>query len=317
MIDLCRRVATSPRFQHAILALIVANAVLVGVETDPGLMARHGPLFHALNALVQVVFVLEIAIRLLAFWPRLHRFFRDGWNLFDFAVVALSLLPAVGAFATVARLARLFRALRLVSALPELRLIVSTLVRSIRSMGHVLLLLALVLYVYAVLGVNLFRGVDPGRWGSLPRAGLTLFEMLTLEEWVDVQRASFAATPWAWLFYVSYVVIAVFVVVNLFIAIVINNLEAAKLEERAESDSEAGAIATRLGEIRERLSEIEAAPPPPGPGCVPARRLVASAASTARLGAGRSPEGAGRTRGWGCPWTPACGSTPMSIRSRC
>lgn len=267
MIDLCRRVARSPRFQGAILAVIVANAALVGVETDPGLMARHRALFDALNHLVQAVFVLEIAIRLLAFWPRLDRFFLDGWNTFDFVVVALSLLPAVGPFATVARLARLFRALRLVSALPELRLIVSTLVRSVRSMGHVLALLALILYVYAVLGVNLFREADPAHWASLPRAGLTLFEMLTLEGWVDVQRASYAATRWAWLFYVSYVVIAVFVVVNLFIAIIINNLEAAKLEERAATETEGEAIASRLAEIRQRLAEIEAsvrAPKEPG-----------------------------------------------------
>jgi voltage-gated sodium channel len=273
MIDFCRRTAASPRFQGLVLAVIVANAALVGVETDPGLMARNRLVFEALNHLVQAVFLLEIAIRLLAFWPRLGRFFLDGWNTFDFAVVALSLLPAVGPFATVARLARLFRALRVVSALPELRLIVSTLVRSIRSMGHVLVLLGLVLYVYAVLGVNLFRSVDPAHWGSLPRAGLTLFEMLTLEGWVEVQRSAFAATPWAWLFFVSYVVLAVFVVVNLFIAIVINNLEAAKLEERAGQHGERAGPADRLAEIRERLADIEAAlrAPQARPGVEPPR----------------------------------------------
>jgi voltage-gated sodium channel len=131
--------------------------------------------------------------------------------------------------------------------------------RSIPSLANVIVLLGLILYVYAVVGVHLFALVDPLHWGSLPRAGLTLFEILTLEGWVDLMDASLGATPWAWVYYVSFVVLAVFVVINLFIAIVINNLEAAKLEERAENHTEAGEIATRLGEVRERLSEIEAA----------------------------------------------------------
>ena len=200
---------------------------------------------------------IEITIRLVAYAPRVHRFFADGWNVFDFTVVALSLIPAVGPFATVARLARLLRALRLVSVVPELRLIVGTMVRSIPSMGHVLLLLGLMLYVYAVLGVHLFRAVDPAHWGSLPRAGLTLFEILTLEGWIDVQQASFAATRWAWVFYVSYVVLAVFVVVNLFIAIIINNLEAVKGEARADADGKSGDAAGQLAAIRAQLEEIE------------------------------------------------------------
>jgi len=121
----------------------------------------------------------------------------------------------------------------------------------------VVLLLGLMLYVYAVLGVHLFRGVDPAHWGSLPRAALTLFEILTLEGWIDVQQASFAATRWAWVFYVSYVVLAVFVVVNLFIAIIINNLEAVKGEERADADARSGDVAARLAVIRAQLEEIE------------------------------------------------------------
>jgi voltage-gated sodium channel len=159
----------------------------------------------------------------------------------------------------VARLARLLRALRVVSALPELRLIVATMLRSIPSLANVIVLLGLILYVYAVAGVHLFAGIDPANWGSLPRAGLTLFEILTLEGWVDLMDASLGATPWAWVYYVSFVVLAVFVVINLFIAIVINNLEAAKAEERGGSEPPAGEIAIRLVEIGERLSGIEAA----------------------------------------------------------
>jgi len=259
MIALCRRISESPSFQNAILAVIVANALLIGLATDPETLAHHQSLFGAFNALIQTVFVLEIGIRLTAYAPRVHRFFADGWNVFDFTVVALSLVPAVGPFATVARLARLLRALRLVSIVPELRLIVGTMVRSIPSMGHVLLLLGLLLYVYAVLGVHLFREVDPEDWGSLPRAALTLFEMLTLEGWVEVQDRSFAATQWAWVFYVTYVVLAVFVVVNLFIAIIINNLETVKDEQKADADLRSGDVAARLATLRAELEEIERA----------------------------------------------------------
>jgi voltage-gated sodium channel len=261
MVSLCRRVAASRRFQNAILAVIVANAVLIGLETSPALWERWGGLFHALNFAVQAIFAVEIAVRLLAHAPRVDRFFRDGWNVFDFTIVALSLLPAAGAFATVARLARLLRALRIVSALPELRLIVATMLRSIPSLANVIVLLGLILYVYAVVGLHLFGGADPAHWGTLPRAGLTLFEILTLEGWVDLMDASLAATPWAWVYYVSFVVLAVFVVINLFIAIVINNLEAAKGEERerAGHGGEPTDAAERLALIRERLAEVEAA----------------------------------------------------------
>ena len=267
MIQLCRRIASSRWFQNAALAVIVANAALIGVETSPALWERYGDLFNALNAAVQVVFVVEITVRLLAHGPRIHRFFLDGWNVFDFGIVALSLLPAAGPLASVARLARLLRALRVVSALPELRLIVATMLRSIPSLANVVVLLGLILYVYAVVGVHLFAGVDPGNWGSLPRAGLTLFEILTLEGWVDLMNTSLAATRWAWIYYVSFVVLAVFVVVNLFIAIVINNLEAAKRDEHVPSDSQTGTLAERLAGIRGQLEAIEsalrAAPDPP------------------------------------------------------
>jgi voltage-gated sodium channel len=259
MFPLCRRIASNRWFQNAALAVIVANAALIGVETSTALWERYGGVFNVLNAAVQAIFVAEIAVRLLAHGPRIHRFFLDGWNVFDFGIVALSLLPEAGPFATVARLARLLRALRVVSALPELRLIVATMLRSIPSLANVVLLLGVILYVYAVVGVHLFAGIDPGNWGSLPRAGLTLFEILTLEGWVDLMNTSLTATRWAWIYYVSFVVLAVFVVINLFIAIVINNLEAAKRDERVPTDSQTGPLTARLAGIREQLEAIESA----------------------------------------------------------
>jgi voltage-gated sodium channel len=189
-----------------------------------------------LELVVQAIFIVEIGIRLLAYWPRLGAFFRDGWNVFDFVVVVTSLLPQAGALTMVARLARLMRVTRLVSVFPELRLIIGTMLRSIPSMGHVIMLLSLLLYVYAVLGFYLFRDADAEHWGTLGAALLTLFQMLTLEGWVEIQDSVLATTPWAWLSFGSFIFVEVSVVVNLFIAVVINDLESVKGEQQASAD---------------------------------------------------------------------------------
>ena len=145
MIHIVRRIADHPRFQQFILGVIVVGAIVIGVETSATLTARYGGVIVALEMLIQTIFVVEIAIRILACWPRPLAFFRNSWNLFDFVVVATSLLPQAGPFAVVARLARLLRVTRVVSSFPELRLIIGTMVRSIPSMGHVIVLLSLLL----------------------------------------------------------------------------------------------------------------------------------------------------------------------------
>jgi voltage-gated sodium channel len=257
--NLARRVAESHGFQSFILGVILVTAVIVGLETSETLVERYGGLFELVDLVVQTIFVGEIAIRLLAHWPGLGRFFRDGWNVFDLTVVAASLLPQAGAFAMVARLARLLRVTRLVSAFPELRLIVSTMLRSIPSMGHILMMLGLLLYVYGILGFYLFREQDPERWGTLGAALLTLFQMLTLEGWVEVQAAVLGEFPFAWVYFASFVFVAVFVVVNLFIAVVLNNLESAKLELQAEEDrrNPHHAVLEAIEEVQARLEELE------------------------------------------------------------
>jgi voltage-gated sodium channel len=221
--------------------------------------ARFGALFDGIEIVVQAIFVIEIAVRLLACWPRPLRFFADGWNVFDLAVVTASLLPQAGAFAMVARLARLMRVTRLVSVFPELRLIVSTMLRSIPSMGHVIMMLGLLVYVYGVLGLYLFREADPEHWGTLGAAFLTLFQMLTLEGWVEVQEAVLDRYPLAWIYFASFIFMAVFVVVNLFIAVVINNLETAKEEQQAADDRQSphGSLLLAIEDLRERLAQLE------------------------------------------------------------
>lgn len=260
------RASGSAAFHVAVLAVILVNAVLVGLETSRSLATAYGALFSAANAVVLGLFISELAVRWAAHGFRLPLFLRDGWNLFDVVVVGLSLVPGVGAFTTVARIARVLRVTRLVSISPKLRLIVGTMTRSIPSLAHVALLLGLLLYLYAVIGVNLFATHDPEHWRSLRAALLTLFQILTLEGWVELQAAVMGAVPWAWLYFASFVIVAVFVVVNLFIAVVLNNLDeireedrvAALAEEEQRRPAEERGFERHLAAARAELDRLEA-----------------------------------------------------------
>ena len=231
MKEFARRIVQARWFKPWMVALILFNAVIIGLETSPEVMDDYGRWLEFANDVILGVFVLEAALKITAVAPQFRRYFGDGWNLFDFTVVVLSFIPSTGEFALVARLVRVLRVLRLVSAMPQLRLIVATLVRSIPSMGHVLMLLAIVFYIYAITGFHLFHQHDAEHWGSLGAALLTLFQIVTLEGWVEVMETALEFRPLAWIYFVSFVLIGTFVVLNLFIAVVVNNLEASKAAE--------------------------------------------------------------------------------------
>jgi voltage-gated sodium channel len=258
----CRRIVEARWFEPWMIGLIVFNGVLIGLETSHEISQAYGKWLMLGNDVILGVFIIEVVFKLTAVAPHFRRYFGDGWNLFDFSVVVLSLVPATGEFALVARLIRVLRVLRLVSAVPQLRLIVATLVRSIPSMGHVLMLLGIVFYIYAVTGFHLFHQHDAEHWGTLGSALLTLFQMVTLEGWVDVMEEALEFRPWSWIYFVSFVLIGTFVVLNLFIAVVVNNLElskAAELEALAspvthdEILQELGRTRTALLRLQEKL----------------------------------------------------------------
>ena len=221
-------------FEPVMIGLILFNAVLIGLETSKEFVERYDGWLQLGNDVILVIFIIEVVLKLAAVAPRFGQYFGNGWNLFDFTVVVLSLIPATGEFALVARLVRVLRVLRLVSAVPQLRLIVATLVRSIPSMGHVIVLMSIILYIYAVTGYHLFHEHDADNWGTLGRSLLTLFQIVTLEGWVEVMDKALEAYKWSWIFFVSFVLIGTFVMLNLFIAVVINNLEASKVAELEE-----------------------------------------------------------------------------------
>ncbi len=186
------------------------------------------------NQIILGVFILEAAVKMIALAPKPHRYFLDGWNVFDFAIIVFSLIPATGAFAMIARLGRLLRVLRLISTIEDLRLIVAALVKSIPNVGHILMLMSIIVYVYAVIGFQLFHEHDPEHWRNIGISVLTLFEVITVEGWVEVNSKAMEFNPFAWVYFVSFVIVGTFVVVNLFIAVVINNLERAKEESLKE-----------------------------------------------------------------------------------
>jgi len=227
----CDRIVKARWFEPGMIGLILFNAVLIGLETSHEVVKQHGSLLHFANDVILWIFVVEAALKITAVAPRLGLYFGSGWNVFDFTIVVLSFLPSTEEFALVARLVRVLRVLRLVSTMPQLRLIVATLVRSIPSMGHVIMLMSIIFYIYAVTGFHLFHKDDPEHWGTLGTALLTLFEVVTLEGWVQIMEVLLKPHPWAWIYFVSFVLIGTFVMLNLFIAVVINNLDASKVSE--------------------------------------------------------------------------------------
>ena len=230
LLDRCRRMVDSNRFEYLIISIILFNAALLGLGTSPAIERDYGDWLHLGNNVILGIFVVEALLKLASRWPRPQRYFTDGWNVFDFTIIVLALIPTTGEFAIVSRLIRLLRVVRLISTIRDLRLIVATLVRSIPSVGHVLILMSIVVYIYAIMGYHLFHQHDPDNWRNLGTALLTLFNILTLEGWTEVMNTAMAAYSWAWVYFVSFVVLGTFVVINMFIAIIINNLDEAKVE---------------------------------------------------------------------------------------
>ena len=240
------------RFDTAITALIVANAITLGLETSPAVVARVGGLLQVIDRTVLGVFVVELLARVFVYRSR---FFHEPWRVFDFAVVGIALMPASGAF-SVLRALRVLRVLRLVSLVPSMRGVVSALLTAVPGMASIVGLMALVLYVSAVLATNLFGPVAPEFFGNLGASLFTLFQVMTVEGWPDIARSVMAQSPYAWMFFVVYLLIATFMVLNLFIAVVVNAMQS-QVTEDLKGDGE---VHTRLilEEVRGLRQELEA-----------------------------------------------------------
>ena len=268
MAQRCLRVAESGVFQGFILVVIVLNAITLGIQTYDISSGLHSAL-STLDDVFLGIFVVEIAIRIAAFGSRPQGFFRDGWNLFDFVVVAAAFAPGLRENATLLRIVRLLRVVRLVTVLPDLRILVRALVRSIPPIVSLVVLTMMLMYVYGMVGWIMFGEDDPENWGDIGQALLSTFQMLTLENWPELLERGSEIHAQSWIFFVSYILIASFLVINILIAIIINSMEevhtAERDEERAErlehldavAEGETVTVADRLTALREAIDELE------------------------------------------------------------
>lgn len=250
-------------FISAISVLIVINALTLGLETSTGLMAAYGAAFHLFDKLVVGIFAIEIALKLYCYR---FSFFKVGWNIFDFVIVAISLLPHAGPFA-ILRALRILRLLRLLTLVPQMRNVVGALFHAIPGMASVIGILFIIVYVFSVLGTQFFGGHDSeglqAYFGDVGNSMYTMFQLMTLDDWSDVANTTMEAYPWAWAYFIPFIILTSFAVLNLFIGIIVDALNIVKEQDlkteeedlRTEIRALSGKIDALQDDIRKARSD--------------------------------------------------------------
>lgn len=264
------RLILTARFQKVVIGLIILNAIALGLETSASITAQWGWLLHGLDTTLLVVFSAEVALRIYAFRGR---FFRDPWGLFDLIVVAIAWVPASGPL-SVLRALRVLRVLRLISAVPSMRLVVEAMLAALPGMGSIVLLMGLVFYVFAVMATKLYGEILPERFGTLGSALYTLFQMMTLESWSEANvRPILEVQPLAWMFFVPFILIATFVVLNLFIGVIVDSIQTLRSQResadvaatqaaadavRSEAHADSQVLLAEIRALRAEMAELRA-----------------------------------------------------------
>lgn len=245
--EICLKIRNSKKFRNFIILVIIIAGVQVGVESYEDFAQHHLFVLQIIDVAILFIFVVEIAIKILAEGKKPWNYFKDSWNIFDFIIVVVCFLPIGARFIAVARLVRIFRVLRLITAFPQLRLIVGGLFKSIPAMGYIFILLMLHFYIYATIGTTLFRQNDPFHFGDLHSSMLTLFRIITLEDWTDIMYANIygcdkvdyegtalctnpQATLASMIYFVSFVFTGAMIVLDLFIGVIMTSMDEAKQE---------------------------------------------------------------------------------------
>ena len=227
------KIITNKTFEFFIIFIIMASALTIGVKTYD-ITPFWLSVLEVADIGITVIFVIEISVRFLATHPR-SKFFKNGWNIFDTLIVIVSLIPIDNSdMALVARLIRVFRVLRMVSIIPELRILVNSLLKVLPRLGYVVALMFIIFYIYAAIGNLIFEDINPVLWGDISIAMLTLFRVMTLEDWTDVMYETMAIYPMSWVFYVSFIVLTAFAFLNMLVGIVVNVLEEEHQKEKDE-----------------------------------------------------------------------------------
>lgn len=237
-------------FELTVIAVILFSALVIGAKTynlPPALLS----LVSVLDVAITLFFLVEISIRFIAEEDK-KRFFHKAWNVFDTLIVVVSLIPIEDSeMALVGRLIRIFRVLRMVSVVPELRILLSSLVKALPQLGYVVLLMFIIFYIYAAIGATFFAKINPQLWGDISISMLTLFRVMTFEDWTDVMYETMAVYPLSWAFYLSFIFLTTFAFLNMVIGIVVNVME----NENADAKAEAGE--PTITELSQQIAELK------------------------------------------------------------
>jgi len=252
----------SKSIQYTIIALIVLNAITLGMATSPSLVAQHGSWMSMVDNVVLTIFVIEIAIKLFAFgWG----FFRSAWNVFDFLIVSIALIPTSGPL-EVLRVLRILRVLRLISLIPQLRVVAEALLGAIPGIASVAGLMSIIFYVFAVMSTELFGEAHPEWFGALSDSMYTLFQVMTLESWsMGIVRPVMETHPYAWAFFIPFILIATFTMLNLFIAIIVDAMQSVQAGKESEKQaaieeivhSEHEQLSDEIRDLKQELGELK------------------------------------------------------------
>lgn len=256
-----KKIDSSKLFQGAVIAVILLSALLIGAKTH-NLSENMIAILVLLDFGITVFFVIEIVIRYLAY-PKKKHFFNSGWNIFDTVIVIGSLIPAGGSGVLLARLLRIFRVLRLVSMVPELRLLINALLKAIPRMGYIVLLMFVIFYIYAAVGSMFFHQINEVLWGDVSISMLTLFRVATFEDWTDVMYETMAVYPLSWIYYLSFIFLTAFIFLNMMVGTVLEVMAQEHDNYRAEQHGETGeggepASRAQIEKLEKELAEIKA-----------------------------------------------------------
>jgi voltage-gated sodium channel len=249
------RLRSNKIFELCVIAIIIMSALIIGVKTYP-LPAWTEPLIIALDWMITVFFMVELTIRFVGDENK-RRFFYNGWNLFDTLIVVVSLIPIQDSeLALIGRLVRIFRVLRMVSIIPELRVLLTSLLTALPQLGYVALMMFIIFYIYAAVGATFFATINPDLWGDIAISMLTLFRIMTFEDWTDVMYETMAVYPLSWAFYLSFIFLSAFAFLNMIIGIVVSVLDD-EHKKLAAAEAEAAGEPT-LGDLRSEIAALRA-----------------------------------------------------------
>ncbi len=260
LVEICKQIVESKKFNNFIIGVILLNAIILGLQTSKDLTASIGPVMDTICNICLVIFTLEIVLKLIAYK---FRFFCSGWNVFDFLLVAMSFVPAGGSMSAfrVLRVLRVLRTLKLISSLGELRIIVQALIKSMSGVFWASMLLVIVFYIFALTGQNLFGEAFPDWFGTLGDTIYTLFQIMTLESWsMGISRPVMEVFPWAWVYFVPFVVISSYFVLNVVVGIMVNAVGDVRADEKdvkPEEDKDPQSIEDEIKILKETILKLE------------------------------------------------------------